>query len=87
MEVAGVPPIVVNWAGSETVSAEEYCAYMGDLVGVEPIIEYDPSAHTALWPDVTLMHEVLGRTTVTWKDGFRRMIEARYPGLPLKDAP
>jgi UDP-glucuronate 4-epimerase len=27
MEVAAMPPIVVNWAGSETVSIEEYCAY------------------------------------------------------------
>ena len=42
MEVAAVPPIVVNWAGSETVSAEDYCAYMGELVGVEPIFEYSP---------------------------------------------
>jgi hypothetical protein len=33
------------------------------------------------------MHEVLGRTMVTWRDGFRRMIEARYPELPLKDVP
>ena len=36
MEVAATPPIVVNWAGSETVSVEDYCAYMGELVGVEP---------------------------------------------------
>ena len=36
MEVAALPPITVNWGGSETVSAEEYCAYMGELVGVEP---------------------------------------------------
>jgi UDP-glucuronate 4-epimerase len=81
MEVAALPPIVVNWGGSETVSAEEYCAYMGELVGVEPIFEYTPRAHTPLWPDVTYMHEVLGRTKVHWRDGFRRMIEARHPAL------
>jgi nucleoside-diphosphate-sugar epimerase len=79
MEVAQVPPLVVNWAGSETVSVEEYCTYMGELVGVEPRFEYSPTAHTPLWPDVTLMHEVFGRTRVPWRDGFRRMIEARYP--------
>ncbi len=39
MEVAATPPIVVNWAGSETVSVEDYCAYMGELVGVEPIFD------------------------------------------------
>jgi UDP-glucuronate 4-epimerase len=87
LEVADVPPVVVNWAGSETVSAEEYCAYMGELVGVEPLIEYDPSVHTALWPDVTRMHEVLGRTKVPWREGFRRMVVARYPDLHLRDVP
>ena len=86
MEVAGVPPVLVNWAGSETVSVEEYCTYMGELVGVTPTFEYDPTAHTPLWPDVTLMHRILGRTTVHWREGFRRMIEARHPELPLRDA-
>ena len=83
MEVAAVPPVVVNWAGSETVSVEEYCAYMGKLVGVEPVFEYTPEAHTPLWPDVTRMHEVLGRTRVPWREGFRRMIEHRFPDLEL----
>jgi UDP-glucuronate 4-epimerase len=78
MEVADTPPIVVNWAGSETVSVEDYCAYMGELVGVEPVFEYTPDAHTPLWPDVTYMHQVLGRTRVPWREGFRRMIEARH---------
>ena len=84
MEVAGLPPLVVNWAGSETVSVEDYCIYMGRLIGIEPLFEYDASAHTPLWPDVTLMHQVLGRTNVHWRDGFRRMMEARHPELPLR---
>jgi UDP-glucuronate 4-epimerase len=83
MEVAARPPVVVNWAGSETVSAEDYCTYLGELVGIEPKFEYDPAAHTPLWPDVTLMHEVLGPTKVHWQDGFRRMVEARHPEIPL----
>ena len=86
MEVADVPPIVVNWAGSETVSAEDYCTYMGELVGIEPVFEYDARVHTALWPDVTRMHEVLGHTKVHWRDGFRRMIEARHPEVVRTDA-
>jgi nucleoside-diphosphate-sugar epimerase len=81
MQVAALPPIVVNWAGSETVSAEEYCAYMGKLVGIPPVFEYTPAAHTALWPDVKYMHEILGRTRIHWRDGFRWMIEARHPEL------
>ena len=83
MEVADTPPVVVNWAGSETVSVEEYCTYMGELVGVEPIFTYTPDAHTPLWPDVTYMHEILGKTKVPWREGFRRMIEARHPEITL----
>jgi nucleoside-diphosphate-sugar epimerase len=75
----GVPPVVVNWAGSETVSAEEYCAYLGDLVGIAPHFEYRDGAYTPLWVDVTHMHEVLGRTRVPWREGMRRMLEARHP--------
>jgi hypothetical protein len=75
----------VNWAGSETVSVEDYCAYLGELVGVEPIFEYTSDAHTPLWPDVTSMHEVLGPTKVHWRDGFRRMVKACYPDLVLSD--
>ena len=81
MEIAAIPPVVVNWSGSETVSVEDYCTYMGELVGVQPIFEYTPEAHTPLWPDVTLMHQILGRTKVHWRDGMRMMIEARHPEL------
>lgn len=83
MEVADVPPVVVNWAGSETVSIEDYCGYLGELVGIEPIFEYSEDAHTPLWPDVTRMHDVLGRTKVPWREGFRRMVAARHPELEL----
>ena len=49
MEVAATPPIVVNWAGSETVSVEDYCTYMGELVGVEPSLRlHRRGAHAAL---------------------------------------
>jgi len=81
LDLASTPPLIVNWAGSETTTAEEYCAYMGGLIGKEPIIEYTDKAYTPLWPDVTYMHEVLGRTKVHWKDGLRRVIEVRYPEL------
>lgn len=85
MEVASVPPVLVNWGGSETVSAEDYCAYMGELIGVEPKFEYSPEAHTPMWPDTSRMHAVLGRCEVGWREGMRRMIKARHPELKLKD--
>jgi UDP-glucuronate 4-epimerase len=86
LEAATSPPQIVNWAGSETVSVEEYCRFMGGLVGVAPVFEYTAEAHTPLWPDVTHMHDVLGSTNVPWREGFRRMIAARHPGLTLLEA-
>ncbi len=77
LEVGGVPPTVVNWSGSETVSAEEYCGYLAELVGREVRIRYDPAAPWPLWPDVTRMHHVLGRAEVPWREGMRRMAAAR----------
>jgi UDP-glucuronate 4-epimerase len=85
LEVASVPPLVVNWGGSETVSIEDYCAYMGELIGVEPKFEFSPDAHTPMWPDTTRMHEMLGRCEVSWRDGMRRTIKARHPELKLAD--
>jgi nucleoside-diphosphate-sugar epimerase len=77
LEVATVPALTVNWAGSETVSAEDYCRYLAELVGKEVTFRYDPEAPWPIWPDVSLMHEVLGRTQIPWRDGMRRMAEAR----------
>jgi UDP-glucuronate 4-epimerase len=83
LEVAASPPVVVNWSGSETVSLEEYCTYLGDLVGRPARFVVDERAYWPLWPDTTYMHETLGRTTVPWREGFRRMVEARHPELQL----
>jgi UDP-glucuronate 4-epimerase len=76
LQVASLEPVVVNFAGSETVSAEEYCAYLGELVGRPALIRYDPGAPWPIWPDVTRMHDVLGRTQVPWQDGMRRVVAA-----------
>jgi UDP-glucuronate 4-epimerase len=77
LEVSSVPPLVVNWSGSETVSAEEYCEYLAELVGKKVRFRYDERAPWPIWPDTTFMHEVLGRTSVPWREGMRRMAEAR----------
>ncbi len=76
LQVASHEPMVVNWAGSETVSAEDYCAYLGELVDRPVRIRYDDAAPWPLWPDVTKMHEVLGRTEVPWQEGMRRIAGA-----------
>ena len=81
LEVAVSPPVVTNWSGSETVSAEDYLAFLGSLVGRDPRIVYSDTAPWSLWADPTHMHAVLGRAEVPWRDGMRRMAAARHPEL------
>ena len=77
LEVAAAPPVVTNFAGSETVSAEDYLGFVAELAGVKPRITYSQDAYWPLWADVTHMHAVLGRCEVPWQDGMRRVV-ARY---------
>jgi UDP-glucuronate 4-epimerase len=81
LAVASVPATVVNWAGPDQVSIEEWCAYMGELVGVTPQLAPTPDTLGSVTTDNTRMHELVGPARVGWRDGLRRMIEARHPEL------
>ena len=85
LEVASAPVVVTNYAGSETVSAEDYLAYLGALAGVEPRIVYRDDAWWPLAADVTHMHEVLGKCTVPWREGMRRTLAATHPEMTLRE--
>jgi UDP-glucuronate 4-epimerase len=81
LEAGRVPPLVVNWCGDDVVTVEDYCTYMGELIGKQPTFEYTPKAWCSLVPDTTLMHEVLGYCETTWRDGCRMLVEQCYPEL------
>ena len=81
LEIASVPALTVNWGGSEQVSVEEWCEYLGELTGHPVRFTETTKTLRSLPLDLTRMHEHLGRTTVHWRDGIRRMVEARNPEL------
>jgi nucleoside-diphosphate-sugar epimerase len=81
LEVASVPAITVNWCGDQTVSLQDWCLYLGDLVGKKPTFEVSPHALRGGPTDVALMHELVGGTTVDWRDGIRRMVTRFHPEL------
>jgi UDP-glucuronate 4-epimerase len=84
LAIAAVPATIINWGGSEPVSIEEWCAYMAQLTGVAAQFTYTDSAIGSIVLDLTRMHQHLGRTTVDWHDGIRRMIAARHPERRLR---
>jgi UDP-glucuronate 4-epimerase len=83
---ASVPATTVNWAGPDVVSVQDWCAFLGRLVGKEPVFEYTDAALPSVAVDVTRMAELIGPAEVRWQDGMRRMVAATHPELDLLPA-
>jgi nucleoside-diphosphate-sugar epimerase len=81
LRAASVPATIVNWAGQEQVSIQDWCAYLGELTGLEPRFEYTPGALDSVQVDTSRLLALVGPAKVAWKEGFRRMVEARAPEL------
>jgi nucleoside-diphosphate-sugar epimerase len=81
LALASVPALTLNWGGSEAASIEEWTAYLGELTGLAAKLEPTEKALGSLELDLARMHAALGRTTVAWRDGLRRMVQSRAPDL------
>jgi UDP-glucuronate 4-epimerase len=81
LQAASVPATVVNWGGTEAVSIEDWCGHLAELTGVAA--KFAPTDQTidSVDIDLTKLHELVGSTTVDWRDGMRRMVSARHPEL------
>jgi UDP-glucuronate 4-epimerase len=81
IELADVPAFTINWGGSEAVSIEDWCGYLGELTGLEPEFGETENTIGSVTIDPSRLHELVGRTRVDWRDGIRRMVEALNPEL------
>jgi UDP-glucuronate 4-epimerase len=80
LQAATVPANIVNWGGAETVAIEDWSAYLGELTGLKPILEYtDKGPFESVMVDTTKLFSITGPLKTDWKAGFRRMIEAKHP--------
>ncbi len=86
LRAATVPATIVNWAGQEHVAIEEWCAYLGELTGLEPRFDVTDKALDSVQVDTARLLELVGPAKVGWKEGLRRMVEARAPELLRKPA-
>jgi UDP-glucuronate 4-epimerase len=81
LAAASVPATTVNWCGDQTVSLQEWCGYLGSLVGKEPVFTESAQALRGNPTDGSRMHELIGGTTVDWRDGMRRLAAQFHPEL------
>lgn len=81
LAAASVPATIVNWGGDEHPTVQEWCAYMGELVGVAPevVAKEIPGTLRGSVADPTKRRSLTGPCQVSWRDGIRRTFEARYP--------
>jgi nucleoside-diphosphate-sugar epimerase len=81
LAAASVPATIVNWAGDEVVTAQEWCAFAGELAGVPAQVVVKERAGTARGQaaDVTRRAALTGPCAVPWREGMRRTYEARHP--------
>lgn len=78
---ARVPALIVNWCGTEHVSIEEWCTYLGELTGLEPKFERTERTLESVMTDDSRMRALVGPAEVPWKQGLREMVQAMAPEL------
>jgi hypothetical protein len=78
---ATTPATTVNWGGDDAVSIEEWCGYFSELTGLPA--RFAPTRDTidSVQIDLTRMHQLVGGTSVAWREGMRAMVAARHPEL------
>jgi nucleoside-diphosphate-sugar epimerase len=81
LRAASVPATIVNWAGDEPVTVQQWSAYLGELLGVEAqvIVEEAPGASIGSVADATKRRAITGPCRVDWRTGFRRVAEHFHP--------
>ena len=79
LDAASVPATVVNWAGDEGVSVQEWASYMGELTGTDPVVNVveTPGTLRGSIASDAKRASFTGPCTVTWKDGIRRVWESK----------
>jgi UDP-glucuronate 4-epimerase len=83
--IAATTPPIVHWSGDELVDWQEMFEYAGELIGRKPtFIRRADFAFPNCFPDPTARRKLAGPCKVTWKEGLRRSLEIRHPGIQLR---
>jgi nucleoside-diphosphate-sugar epimerase len=80
LAAATVPATIVNWAGDEPVSVQEWAEYMGELAGrpAEVVVKEIPGTLRGSVADATKRMSFTGPCKVGWREGLQRTWAARH---------
>ena len=78
---ASTDATTVNFGGSQKVSIEQWCAYLEELTGLQPLFQDNPRAFGSLCIDTEKMHSLIGETRVDWREGMLSQVQHLAPQL------
>lgn len=78
---ASTDATTVNFGGSQKVSIEQWCAYLEELTGLQPLFQDNPRAFGSLCIDTEKMHSLIGETRVDWREGILSQVQHLAPQL------
>jgi nucleoside-diphosphate-sugar epimerase len=88
LDAASTPANIVNWAGDEAVTVQQWAQMAAGFAGKEANVEVreSPGAKRGSCADTTKRKSITGPCKVTFKEGFRRTFEERHgPALNSGD--
>lgn len=86
LAAASVPATTVNWGGDELVDWQEMFEYIGALIGRPPrFVRSERFAFPNCYPDPTRRQRIAGPCKVDWRQGVRRTVALRHPGIALRN--
>jgi nucleoside-diphosphate-sugar epimerase len=86
LAAASTPATIVNWGGDQPVAAQEWCTYIGELLGVSPNVEIHeaPGSQKGVVADRAKRISLVGECGVDWREGVRELVQTRGPGTQTR---
>jgi nucleoside-diphosphate-sugar epimerase len=85
-EVASPATTIVNLAGDEATTVEEFMTYLATQAGLPVEFVEDDRARASFVSDNTRRLELIGPCEVDWREGMQRAVDAHFPGGALPAA-
>lgn len=82
LAAASTRATIVNWGGDQAVAAQDWCAYIGELLGVAADLEVHeaPGSQKGVVCDTAKRASLVGRCRVDWRQGIRELVRTHESG-------
>jgi nucleoside-diphosphate-sugar epimerase len=82
LEAATTQAPIVNLSGDDSTTIQQIVAYMSELTGIEPKIEYvDEMPWPSMITDPTLRRSITGPCRYSWREGVKELVDYWRPRL------